>query len=118
LAVTGMLIVVAVVDRVPVIPQNKGDWRETIEYLASIALAMVTGNILAIVVARTMSGVRRPGALAQRIAKLLGPHDSKEMLRRRATRIGGMLDLARPLLAAATTLGGSIYTGLRSLFVG
>jgi hypothetical protein len=118
LAVIGMLIVVGVTDKVPIIPQNKGDWRETIEYLASITLAMLTGNILAILAARLMSGRPVPTFLALRIARLLWPHDSKEMQRRRATRIAGVLELARPGLAAATTLVGSIYTGLRAIVGG
>src|ERR1700732_1268752 len=46
LAVTCMLAVTGFNDNVPVIPGPWTEWREVIEYIASIALAFMTGNIL------------------------------------------------------------------------
>src|SRR5262245_27929863 len=64
LAVTGMLIAVAVIDKVPVLPDNARDWRETLEYVASIALANITGGA---------GDVRAPHAAAN-----IGCHGSAE----------------------------------------
>ena len=46
LAVTCMLTVTGFNDNVPIIPGPWIEWREVIEYIASIALAFVTGNLL------------------------------------------------------------------------
>src|ERR1700694_2455365 len=46
LAILCMLTVTGVNDNVPIIPGPWMEWREAMEYAASIALAFVTGNIL------------------------------------------------------------------------
>ena len=45
-SVTGMLAVVAYHDGASMVPESLREWRETIEYGLSIALAFLTGNIL------------------------------------------------------------------------
>ena len=51
-SVVGMLAAVSLVDNVPLLPQDFRDWRETLEYVTSIALATVTGSSIAIFVRR------------------------------------------------------------------
>ena len=46
-SVAGMLTLVGYSDRIPIAPANWREWEETIEYAVSIALALVTANILA-----------------------------------------------------------------------
>src|SRR4051794_4861555 len=46
LSVAGMLAAIAYVDEDPILPENWREWREAIEYVLSIALAFMTGNIL------------------------------------------------------------------------
>ena len=120
LAVTCMLMVTGFNDNVPIIPGPWIEWREVIEYIASIALAFVTGNILGFlifdVLPKTMAQGGRPNAIAYKIAGLLGQHVGDEQLRRRARTIQGLLTTAGPLVGIVVTAGGSIYAGLKGIF--
>ena len=121
-AVTGMLIAVAVIDKVPVLPENARDWRETLEYVASIALANITGAVLAIFVRRmlprTLDATGAPGAAAITIARIAGRHVGTQALRRRAQKIQ---DNFKTIATGAAALGAgasSLYTGVRALLAG
>jgi hypothetical protein len=122
LGVAGMLTVVAYTDNVPILPDNLVDWRETVEYGVSIALANVTGNEVAVLVRRmlprTLDATGAPGPLAVMLARLNGRHVGEQVLRRRAQKIqdnfGTIATMGGALLAAA----GSIYTGLRAIMAG
>jgi hypothetical protein len=120
LAVTCMLAVTGFNDNVPVIPGPWIEWREVIEYVASIGLAFVTGNIIGFlifdVLPRSMTKGGRPNAIAYKIAGLLGEHVGDEQLRRRARTIQGLLTTVGPLLGVLATAAGSIYTGLKVIF--
>ena len=115
-----MLTVTGIHDRVPILPQVWIEWREVIEYTASVALAFVSGHILGYlifqVLPKTMVHGGKPNALAYRIARGLGQHVGDEQLRRRARTIQDLLRTAGPLAGIAMTAGGSIYTGLKSVF--
>ncbi len=119
-AVICMLTVTGINDNVPIMPGPWVEWREVIEYVVSIALAYVTGNLVASLVfevlPKTMAQGGKPNALAYRIAGILGQHVGEEQLRRRARTIQDLLRTAGPLLGIAATAGGSIYTGLKSMF--
>jgi len=120
IAVICMLSVTGINDNVPIMPGPWLEWLEVIEYVASIALAYVTGNLIASLVfevlPKTMAQGGKPNALAYRIAGILGQHVGEEQLRRRARTIQDLLRTAGPLLGIAATAGGSIYTGLKSMF--
>jgi hypothetical protein len=120
LAVTCMLTVTGFNDNVPIMPGPWVEWREVMEYIASIALAFVTGNILGFlifdVLPRTMAQGGKPNAIAYRIAGLLGQHVGEEQLRRRARTIQGLLRTGGPLVGVVVTAGGSIYAGLKGIF--
>jgi hypothetical protein len=120
LAVTCMLTVTGFNDNVPILPGPWIEWREVIEYIASIALAFVTGNLLGFlifdVLPKTMAQGGKPNALAYRIAGLLGQHVGEEQLRRRARTIQDLLRTAGPLVGIVLTAGGSLYAGLKSIF--
>ena len=119
LAVTCMLTVTGFNDNVPIMPGPWVEWREVMEYIASIALAFVTGNILGFlifdVLPRTMAQGGKPNAIAYRIAGLLGQHVGEEQLRRRARTVQDLLTTAGPLMGIVATAGGSIYTGLKAI---
>ena len=73
LAVTCMLVVTGVNDqRSDRMPESRIEWLEVIEYTASIALAFVTGNILAYlifyVLPKTMAHGGKPNVVAYKIA--------------------------------------------------
>jgi|SRR5690242_16076074 len=120
IAVICMLSVTGINDNVPIMPGPWLEWLEVIEYVASIALAYVTGNLIASLVfevlPKTMAQGGKPNALAYRIAGILGQHVGEEQLRRRARTIQDLLRTAGPLLGIAATAGGSIYLGLKSMF--
>ncbi len=118
-SVTAMLGVVAYVDGTPMVPQSAREWRETVEYGLSIALAFLTGNSLAIlifiVLPSTMASGGKPNAAAYRIARMLGQHVGQETMRRRARRIQDLMQTVGPLAGVLATATGSIYTGLKGV---
>jgi len=118
-SVTCMLVVTGVNDQVPILPTSWLEWREVIEYSASIALAFVTGNILAVMVFQVLPGTLsqggRPNAAAFKIARMLGPHVGEEQLRRRARIIQELIRTAGPLAGVLATAIGSVYAGLKGV---
>jgi hypothetical protein len=120
LAVTCMLTVTGFNDNVPIIPGPWVEWREVIEYIASIALAYLTGNMLGLLIfemlPKTMAQGGKPNALAYRIAGVLGQHVGEEHLRRRARTIQDLMQTVGPLVGIVVTAGGSVYAGLKSVF--
>jgi len=119
LSVFCMLVVTGLNDGVPILPASRVEWREVIEYTASIALAFVTGNILAILIFQilptTMAHGGRPNAAAYRIARMLGQHVGEDQLRRRARIIQDLIRTAGPLAGIVGTAAGSIYAGLKGI---
>jgi hypothetical protein len=119
LAVFCMLTVTGLNDHVPILPASWIEWREVLEYSASIALAFLTGNILAILMLRllasSLSQGDRPNAAAYRVARLLGPYVGEDQLRRRARIIQELMRTAGPLLGILSTAAGSIYAGLKGI---
>lgn len=120
LAILCMLTVTGVNDDVPIIPGPWIEWREAIEYAVSIALALVTGNILGSlifqIVPKIMAGGGKPNALAYGMARALGQHVGEEQLRRRARIIQDLLVTVGPLAGVVATAGGSFYAGLKAVF--
>ena len=120
LAVLGMLTVTGINDKVPILPTSWIEWREVMEYIASIALAYVTGNLLGSlifdVLPKTMSHGGKPNPVAYRIAGILGRHVGEDQLRRRARTIQDLLRAAGPLIGIAASAGASIYAGLKGIF--
>lgn len=119
IGVTGMLIVSNMIDRVPIVPANRREWRETLEYAASIALAYGTGNMIGMfffqVLPSVMARGGKPNAAAYRVARILGQHVGQEQLRRRARIIQDLMRTAGPLVGVFVTAGGSIYAGLKGI---
>lgn len=120
LAVMCMLTVTGFNDNVAIVPGPWIEWREVIEYAASIALAFVTGNIIGLLIfdllPNTMAQGGKPNALAYSIARLLGQHVGEEQLRRRARIIQDLLVTAGPLAGIVATAAGSVYAGLKGVF--
>jgi len=120
LAVISMLTVTGFHDNVPIMPGPWIEWREVIEYSASIALAFVTGTLIGFlifeVLPKTMSPAGTPNALAYTIAQLLGQHVGEEQLRRRARIIQDLIGTVGPLAGVVATAAGSIYAGLKGVF--
>jgi hypothetical protein len=120
LAVTCMLVVTGYNDDVPIVPGPWIEWREVIEYIASIALAFITGNILGSlildVLPQTMAQDGKPNAIVLKMAGALGQHVGEEQLRRRARNIQNLLRTAGPVAGLVATAVGSVYAGLKGIF--
>lgn len=119
LSVFCMLTVTGLNDNVSILPGPWVEWREVLEYSASIALAFVTGNILGILIFQilpsTMAHGGRPNAAAYRIARMLGQDVGEDQLRRRARIIQDLMRTAGPLAGILSTAAGSIYAGLKGI---
>lgn len=117
LSICGMLAVTARLDDVNFLPSNWYEWREALEYAASIALAFGAGNILASLLFQllphTFSSRGKPSAGAYWVASLLGQHVGKEALRRRARLVQDTLRTIGPLIGFLVTASGSVYAGLK-----
>ena len=122
LSVGGMLVAVAIIDNAPVLPVTFRDWRETLEYVASIALATVTGSVIAILfrrmLPRTLDSTGAPSPAAITIARMVGRHVGTQALRRRAQKIQDNFQTIGTAAAALGAGAGSIYTGIRALLGG
>jgi len=108
LSVLAMSWVVAVHDRIPVLPADARAWREDGEYAASIALGLVTGVLVAqayaslhTVATQLSSAEIEPGDLRSNISKAY-PH--LELL-------STIFSVSMPVLTGVA----AVYTGIRAL---
>ena len=114
MSVIGMSAITAWVDQTPVLPQSMVEWREFIEYSASITFSFLTGMLLG-----GMSYHRKHRVLVKKDAPFLtalvtgftkgksSPKDIHETIKK-------LEELGGSLVAAGTTAM-SIYTGLKAL---
>jgi hypothetical protein len=118
-SVIGILLVSHFHDGDPIIPKDWFEWKESIQYAVSIALAFGVGNIIAnvvfLVLPSTIAASGQPNAAAFRIARMLGQHVGQEGLRRRARRIQDLMKTVGPLAGLAATAAGSVYAGLKGV---
>jgi hypothetical protein len=119
LSVAGMSTAISWVDGGPILPENWREWRETAEYMLSIAFAFVTGHILATFLLRilpsTIAAGDKPNVLAYRVALILGRHVANETLRRRARRIQDLTRKGAAIASLVVTGSASVYTGLKGI---
>lgn len=122
LAVAGMLAVVGYTDKVNILPENFREWRETLEYALSMALANVTGTVTALLarrmVPRTLDATGAPSPLAMALAQSVGRHVGASALRRRAQKIQDNFSTISAAGGALAAGAGSLYTGIRALLGG
>ena len=110
-AVAGMLTVVGLIDQSAIIPVDPREWREAIEYSASIALAFVTGNLLARLAGRVgtigfgSDGVI--GGFARMLAKAMGPGSPDEIKAR--------IELFEKIINVSVTAGTAIVSIIAGL---
>jgi cytochrome c-type biogenesis protein CcmH/NrfF len=114
LAVLGMSGITHLVDHTAVLPQDRREWGEFIEYAASIALSYVTGMVLGHMLWQRRETAKREQALqlAQKLVRLVSTgQDKVDRINAAAKKLQ---ELSGTLVAAGTTAA-SLYMGLHGL---
>jgi hypothetical protein len=118
-----MSVAVAYHDHQPVLPSDAQEWNEDLQYFISIALAYITGGLLAKLVQTTsqkLAGAHaRTAQWAIKIAPLLPSKQNLAKGKKAKTavmieRALGVQQVVTGVVAAATTAA-SIYTGVISV---
>lgn len=118
IAVLGMSGVTAHIDHVALLPQDKREWKEFIEYASSVGLSYVTGFVLGRMAWRRRQTERQAlqaNALALKLAKMIsgGQHSAERV----AATVRKLNDLRNSITVAATSAT-SAYMGLQGFFGG
>jgi hypothetical protein len=116
LAIAGvfsMLAVTATIDKVPLLPQDFRDWRETIEYMLSIALAFTTGLLLGKYRAhRNLEQVQK-NKFVLLLTRAFTPNDEGKLgIEKAYKKVNKMVEAVTP----AATGAASVYAGIKSFF--
>jgi len=111
-AVLGMSAITGYVDNTPVLPQNLREWREFIEYAASIGLSFVTGTLLGKFRYHRLHVDPEPSRLVVFLAQLFAADESGQLglqkMVARITQIGAAL---APMVSAVA----SVYAGIKAV---
>ncbi len=111
-AVLAMSAVVSRVDQVPLLPTSAREWREIVEYMASIGLSFITGALLVRALGGRNTPTAAPSTLFVKLNRLVDRTVSTaESLEKRAQTLQNLFNATAPALAAAA----AVATGLRSL---
>lgn len=123
LSILGMSVAVAFHDNQPVLPTDAQEWNEDLQYFISIALAFITGGLLARVTQRTTEQVAQAHAHAMqwatKIAPLMG--SKRNLAKGKKAKTAAMIERALGIqrvvtgVVAVGTAAVSIYTGVMSV---
>jgi hypothetical protein len=113
-SVLGMSLVIHLTDGDPIFPHTGVVWRETAEYVASIALAYLLGPLLSMALQPMKRRVGEAGLIdkaAKLVARFQGGDTSPKTIEQQAERLVKQMNLA----ISAATAAGAIYTGLKAV---
>ena len=110
LAVSGMLALTARVDGVPFLPGDLRELKEVLEYVASIALAFMTGLLFGRWRYRHLAG--RPNRLVVFLVQLFTARDEGELT---ALRIANRVQKLVNSLTPVATMAASVYAGVKAV---
>jgi hypothetical protein len=111
-AVLGMSAVTGRIDHTPVLPQDLREWREFIEYSASIAFSFATGLLLGKLRYHRLHAVTKPGRLVVFLAQLFAKDEHGQLgLQKTVTR----LTQIGAAIAPAASAVASVYTGIKAV---
>ena len=112
--VFSMLAVTAFIDKVPLLPQDLRDLRETLEYVLSIPLAFVTGLILGEHHARKKLAELKTNRVVLLLARAFVPNEEGKLgIEKAVKKLTKLSDVVTP----AATGAASIYAGIK-MFLG
>ena len=121
LAIAGMLIAVGIHDDVPILPSDAQEWNEDLQYFTSIALAFITGGLLAMLLRNSVQLAKsRTAQLTVKLAPVLAASRRKKNVGKTGAtmaKIERALGIQRIVTGAVAvaTAAGSIYTGVMSV---
>jgi hypothetical protein len=106
-----MLAVTATIDKVPVLPQDGRDLRETAEYVLGIGLAFAAG----VMVGEFLPAFKEKGSPPHRVMLLVAravtpDEDGKLGIEKAGKKIDKLMKVAAP----AATVAASLYAGIKS----
>jgi hypothetical protein len=113
-AVWAMLAITATIDKVPVLPQDGRDLRETAEYVLGIGLAFAAG----LMAGEFLPAFKQKGSPPHRVMLLVAravtpDEDGKLGIEKAAKQIDKLMKAAAP----AATGAASLYAGIKSLLI-
>ena len=110
IAVFAMLTVTATIDKVPILPQDARDFRETMEYIASIGLAFTTGVMLGEFLPTFKQKGSPPHRVMLLVARAVVPDEEGTLgIEKVAKKIDKLVKAVSP----AATGAASIYAGVK-----
>jgi hypothetical protein len=110
--VFGMLSITAVIDKVPLMPQELREWRETLEYVVSIALAFATGLLLGKYRAHRNLEAAQKNRFVLLLARAFVPNEEGKLgIEKVAKKLNKLQEAVTPALTGAA----SIYAGIKAL---
>jgi len=114
-SVIGMSWITSLVDHSPILPQNLGEWREVIEYSASIAFSFLTGMLLGNIAYSQKQRRLKPAAINPFVKTVFsGSTDGHLSPRNTLTMMKTLHEYGGTIVALGTTAL-SIYTGLKGI---
>lgn len=115
-AVGAMSYVVSLHDATPLLPQSGGEWRETVEYVASIAFAYATGVFISAALQARSGAPNRAGQATLKLAKTISKVTDKAITT--GSQYKKHVDLIQAVINGAILLASGVMalvTGLRSV---
>jgi hypothetical protein len=117
-SVSGMLVSTSLIDHVPILPQGRLEWIETLEYGSSIGLAYIVGNLVAWWwrARKSKSSVSKGLTcdIATILARSTSPANEKPAkLHERIATIAGWINASMVIL----TTGAAVFTALGRLWL-
>jgi len=109
--VLSMLAVTAAIDKVPLLPQDWRDLRETLEYVLSIALAFVTGLLLGEYHARRKLAELKTNRMVLLLARAFVPNEEGKLGIEKAVK---KLSKLQEAVTPAATGAASVYAGIKA----
>jgi len=115
-AVFGMSYVTSVQEKTTFLPENIREWRETLEYVASIAFAYLTGVLISGALQARSGAQNRAGQATLKLAQALASVTGKAIatgpeLKKRIDQIHSLVNNLMPVASAAA----AIVTGLKGV---
>ena len=111
-AVLGMSAITGRVDNTPVLPQDLREWREFIEYAASIAFSFLTGLLLGKLRYHRIYAAREPNRLVIFLAQLFAKDEHGQLgVQKLVARITQISTALAPAASAVM----AVYTGIKTL---